>query len=92
MTVISRYMCYFLCFLISGLINVSLDLATGISLDDTGAMALFLVQPIAFAVEDVASYLWYPYRGHSCKEATGLFLGVGLFFLDLAPVRPIRCF
>jgi hypothetical protein len=48
---------YFLCFFISGLIHLFLDMALGISLNDTGAMAFLPVQPIAFAVEDVAKYL-----------------------------------
>lgn len=48
---------YFLCFFISGLIHLFLDMALGISLDDTGAMAFLPLQPIAFAVEDVAEYL-----------------------------------
>ncbi|KAF9890730.1 hypothetical protein FE257_005596 [Aspergillus nanangensis] len=53
----SRYLRYFLCFLVSGLIHHFFDLAIGISLHDTGALLTFTVQPVAFAVEDMAQYL-----------------------------------
>lgn len=56
-TITSRYARYFLCFFISGLIHLSLDLAIGISLDNAGATIFLTVQPIAFAVENVAKYL-----------------------------------
>ncbi|KAJ0425647.1 membrane bound O-acyl transferase family-domain-containing protein [Aspergillus carlsbadensis] len=57
MTIPSQYARYFICFAISGLIHHLLDLAAGIRPRDSGAMQFFLVQPIAFAVEDVAAYL-----------------------------------
>ncbi|KAJ5612757.1 hypothetical protein N7510_005951 [Penicillium lagena] len=56
-TITYRYVRYFLCFFVSGMIHLLLDIAIGISLDDTGAMVFLPVQPIAFAVEDVAKYL-----------------------------------
>ncbi|KAJ5921064.1 hypothetical protein N7466_009390 [Penicillium verhagenii] len=55
--IIVRYVRFFLCFIISGLIHLSLDHAIGISLADSGALAFFLVQPIAFMAEDMAEWL-----------------------------------
>ncbi|KAL4944603.1 membrane bound O-acyl transferase family-domain-containing protein [Aspergillus oleicola] len=56
-TIPSRYARYFICFAISGLIHLLLDLAIGISLRDSGSMQFLLIQPLAFAVEDAAAYL-----------------------------------
>jgi hypothetical protein len=56
-TISSRYIRYFICFGISGLIHLLLDHAIGIPLHDSGAMQFLLLQPLAFAVEDTAAYL-----------------------------------
>jgi hypothetical protein len=50
------------CFFISGVIHLFLDLAIGIPLDKTGALVFFLVQPLAFALEDVAGCLSKRYQ------------------------------
>ncbi|KAL3482655.1 membrane bound O-acyl transferase family-domain-containing protein [Aspergillus germanicus] len=63
-TIPSRYVRYFICFGISGLIHLLMDLAVGIPLHDSGAMQFLLIQPLAFAVEDVAAYL-----GNRCIPA-----------------------
>ncbi|KAE8140280.1 hypothetical protein BDV38DRAFT_280277 [Aspergillus pseudotamarii] len=56
-TITSRYVRYLSCFLISGLIHLFFDLAIGIPLNKTGALVFFPVQPLAFALEDVAGAL-----------------------------------
>ncbi|KAJ0415692.1 membrane bound O-acyl transferase family-domain-containing protein [Aspergillus carlsbadensis] len=55
-SITSRYARYTLCFLISGTIHHLFDLGMQIPRTDTGALKVFLLQPLAFAAEDIAAY------------------------------------
>ncbi|KAL3474596.1 membrane bound O-acyl transferase family-domain-containing protein [Aspergillus californicus] len=55
-TITTRYTRFFLCFLQSGALHTLFDQGYGIPLDQSGALVFFAVQPIAFAVEDLARW------------------------------------
>ncbi|KAL3452779.1 hypothetical protein BJX65DRAFT_302685 [Aspergillus insuetus] len=70
-SLVSRYTRYIICFLISGFLHLALDHALGIRGSHLlSVMITFLLQPIAFAIEDL--------------KASAIHLGGGLHLLELA--------
>jgi hypothetical protein len=76
-----RYARYTLCFLISGLIHHFFDLGMRIPREKTGAFRVFLVQPLAFAIEDIAAY--FSRRFSVLTRDTALRRGIGYFWVLL---------
>ncbi|KAL5001364.1 membrane bound O-acyl transferase family-domain-containing protein [Aspergillus recurvatus] len=56
-TIPARYSRLFFSFLISGVLHLFYDEAIGVPRDKGGAMRFFTLQPVAFAVEDLAQWI-----------------------------------
>ncbi|KAL6230117.1 hypothetical protein BDW75DRAFT_248933 [Aspergillus navahoensis] len=56
-TIFARYSRFFFSFLISGVLHHFYDEAMGVPRDKGGAMLFFTVQPVAFAIEDLAQWI-----------------------------------
>jgi hypothetical protein len=77
----SRYARYTLCFLISGLIHHLFDLGIRIPPNESGALRVFIVQPLAFAIEDIAGY--FSRRFSVLTRDTALRQGIGYVWVLL---------
>jgi hypothetical protein len=78
-TTASRYARYTLSFLISGLIQHLFDLGMRIPPSGTGALRVFVVQPLAFAIEDIAAC--FSRRFSVFKRDTVLRRGIGYIWV-----------
>ncbi|KAJ0426900.1 membrane bound O-acyl transferase family-domain-containing protein [Aspergillus carlsbadensis] len=68
-SLISRYTRYTICFFISGFLHLTLDHALGIRGSDLlGVMITFLLQPIAFGIEDLVGAILRKYSSSESGE------------------------
>ncbi|KKK20749.1 hypothetical protein AOCH_006761 [Aspergillus ochraceoroseus] len=88
-TIWARYARYFVVFFLSGVIHTFLDEASGIPVESSRSLLFFTIQPIAFAVEDVAENLAKRYGVFTTDTPLRRLVGyiwVGVFCLWASPM------
>ncbi|KAI0200184.1 membrane bound O-acyl transferase family-domain-containing protein [Astrocystis sublimbata] len=85
-----RYLRVFLVFILSGILHVGIDFASGIEWRESGALKFFTIQPIGILIEDVFASIYMSYvkapdaRASVMQRCVG-FLWVGLWMAWTVP-------